>query len=98
MRGVYRKSAWKKNPDNFFFYPGKISRSSTRALLPINIRYNNGITISVRQVEKVSPQTIDVATGPQIKEWPPNPVANENKPAIVVSDVIKIGITRRLAA
>ncbi len=39
-----------------------------------------------------------VATGPQINELPPSPAANENSPAMVVSEVIRIGMTRRRAA
>ena len=41
---------------------------------------------------------MDAATGPQIRELPPNPVARENKPAIVVREVIMTGITRLRAA
>ena len=33
-----------------------------------------------------------------MRELPPRPVANENKPAMVVKEVIIIGITRLLAA
>ena len=57
-----------------------------------------GTANSVNIVEKVKPQTIAVATGPQIKDVPANPVASENSPAIVVIEVIRIGITRRRAA
>ena len=66
--------------------------------LPINARYNNGITNKVSMVENANPHTMDDATGPQINDSPPNPVANENSPAIVVKEVIIIGITRRRAA
>ena len=49
-------------------------------------------------VENTRPQTIDVATGPQIMEDPPSPVAREKRPAIVVIEVISIGISLLLAA
>ena len=71
---------------------------STRSLNLINIRYNIGITNRVNTVENARPQTIAVATGPQINEVPAKPVANENKPAMVVSEVINTGITLLLAA
>jgi len=54
--------------------------------------------MSVSTVEKDNPHTIAVATGPQSKEGPASPMASEKSPAMVVSDVISIGITRRLAA
>lgn len=41
---------------------------------------------------------MEAATGPQISELPPRPVASENNPAIVVMEVIIIGTTRRLDA
>jgi len=44
------------------------------------------------------PNTMLVATGPQSSDLPPRPVASEKSPAIVVSVVIRMGITRRLAA
>ncbi len=53
---------------------------------------------NVKNDENISPQTIAVATGAQISEWPPNPIARENKPATVVSVVIIMGKTLRLAA
>jgi len=56
------------------------------------------MTNSVRNVETIKPQTMAVATGPHMREWPPRPVARENKPAMVVNEVIKIGMTRRRAA
>ena len=64
----------------------------------MNSRYSSGTTISVSSVENASPHTMAVATGPQISDLPPSPVASENSPAMVVSEVIKIGITRRRAA
>ena len=64
----------------------------------MNSWYNKGTTTKVRLVEKAKPQTIAVATGPQIRDFPPNPVVRENKPATVVKDVMRIGTTRRRAA
>ena len=61
-------------------------------------RYSSGMENKVNTVEKVSPQTIDVATGPHSSDWPPSPTASENNPATVVSEVIRIGTTRRRAA
>ena len=56
------------------------------------------MTISVNTVENASPQTMAVATGPHIRESPARPTAREKSPAIVVNDVMSIGITLRLAA
>ena len=44
------------------------------------------------------PATILEATGPQISDFPPSPTASENRPAMVVVVVIRIGITRLRAA
>ena len=44
------------------------------------------------------PNTMLVATGPHSSDFPPSPVARENKPAIVVKAVMIIGTTRRRAA
>ena len=52
-----------------------------------------GTTNRVSIELKPRPQTIAVATGPQISEEPPSPAANENNPAIVVITVITIGTT-----
>ena len=57
-----------------------------------------GTTNRVRTELKPSPQTIAVATGPQINEDPPRPAARENNPAMVVITVITIGTTRRRPA
>ena len=57
-----------------------------------------GITNKVSTVENANPQTIAVATGPQISDLPARPAASENNPAMVVREVISIGITRRRAA
>ena len=53
---------------------------------------------NVSSVDTLKPHTIAVATGPQIRECPASPVASENSPAMVVTAVIIIGITRRRAA
>ena len=60
--------------------------------------YNKGITNKVNIDENANPHTIAVANGPQIKDFPAKPLAREKSPALVVNDVIKIGIIRRLAA
>ena len=62
------------------------------------IRNSNGIAYKVSILEKASPQTIAVATGPQISDLPPSPSASEDSPAIVVSVVIRIGMMRLRAA
>ena len=49
-------------------------------------------------LDTISPHTMEAATGPQISELPPRPVASENRPAMVVNDVIMIGIILLLAA
>ena len=64
----------------------------------MNTRKSSGTISSVSTVEKIRPQTIAVATGPHSSDLPPSPVASENRPATVVSDVISTGITRRRAA
>jgi len=56
------------------------------------------MTNKVNIEEKPKPHTIAVAIGPQIRESPATPAAKENKPAMVVKVVIKMGITRRLEA
>ncbi len=48
--------------------------------------------------EKSKSQTIEVATGAQISDCPPKPVASENNPATVVNVVIIIGNIRLRAA
>lgn len=53
---------------------------------------------SVNAVEKPSPQTMLEATGPHSNDLPVQPKASELKPAMVVPEVIKIGIKRRRAA
>ena len=53
--------------------------------------------MSVSVVEKMRPQTIAVATGPQISDLPPSPVARESRPATVVSEVMSIGKTYKEA-
>ena len=53
---------------------------------------------NVNRLEKASPQTMAVATGPQISDSPPSPKASDDKPAIVVNVVINIGMTRLRAA
>ena len=62
----------------------------------INRLKNNGMKNNVRIVETVKPHTMEAATGPHNRECPPRPVARENNPAIVVRDVISIGMTRLL--
>ena len=64
----------------------------------IKALYNNGIKNKVKNVENPKPHTIEVATGPHNSECPPSPVASENKPAMVLKDVINIGTTRLRAA
>ena len=49
-------------------------------------------------VEIASPHTIAVAKGPQISDFPASPAASENNPAMVVTEVIRTGTTRLLAA
>ena len=56
------------------------------------------MTKSVNNDEKARPQTIAVANGPQINDFPAKPLASEKSPAIVVREVIKIGIILLLAA
>ena len=60
--------------------------------------YTRGIIRSVSMVENPIPHTIVLATGPQSKDSPPSPIAREERPAIVVNEVINIGTTRRRAA
>lgn len=57
-----------------------------------------GITNKVSMVENANPQTMTVATGLHTKDFPAKPIARENRPAIVVSEVIQTGITLLLAA
>jgi hypothetical protein len=64
----------------------------------IKVRYSSGTTNRVRTVEKARPQTMAVATGPQTNDLPPSPVAREKSPAMVVMEVIRMGMTRRRAA
>ena len=54
----------------------------------IKVRYNNGMTNKVNTVENINPHTIADATGPHNNDLPPRPTASENKPAIVVNEVI----------
>ena len=61
-------------------------------------RYSTGITNSVSTVEKANPQTMLAATGPHSSDFPANPNASEDKPAMVVPVVIKMAMTRRRAA
>ena len=49
-------------------------------------------------LEKDRPQTMAVATGPQMSDSPPSPKASDDKPAMVVSVVINMGMTRLRAA
>ena len=56
------------------------------------------MTKRVNTVEKLNPQTIVVATGPHNNDLPPRPTARAKRPAIVVTEVIVIGTTLRLAA
>ena len=63
-----------------------------------NSRNISGIANNVSRLEKASPQTIAVATGPHISDSPPSPSASDDNPAIVVKVVINIGMTRRRAA
>ena len=63
-----------------------------------NTLYRRGTTKSVIMVDTPNPHIIEEATGPQSSELPPNPVARESKPAIVVNEVMMTGITRRLPA
>ncbi len=64
----------------------------------MNVRKRIGTRNNVKIVATNKPDTMLVAIGPQRSDLPPSPTASENKPAIVVIVVIKIGITRRLAA
>ena len=64
----------------------------------IDSKYIAGTINIDKTAENIKPHTMDVATGAQINELPPKPVANENKPATVVNVVIYIGSIRLLAA
>ena len=64
----------------------------------MNERNNTGTRNKVSVVATNSPKTMLVATGPRKSDLPPSPAANENRPAMVVRDVIRLGMTRRLAA
>ena len=64
----------------------------------MNIQYSKGMTNRVSTVENPRPQTIEAATGPHSNDLPPSPTASENRPPMVVTEVIRIGTTRRRAA
>lgn len=52
----------------------------------------------VSTLEKARPHTMAVATGPQIKDFPPKPKARDIKPEMVVKLEMQMGTTRLLAA